>query len=907
MDMKRRTCIIFFFIVTFVAALFCAVPCSAAASGERTEDPHVLFLSSYSYAWESVPKQLAGITDTLDGKASMDYIFMDTKHFEYDDAKGAVYKAVAMHKEKEPIDYVIAGDDAALHFVVDYREKLFSGIPVVFEGINDEDFAKKAAKDPLITGIVETFPLEKTIKLARDIDTEAKQIVGITDSTVSGKGSTKQFLECRKDFPGLKFSTFDCSKMTKKEIGEKIGSYRSNTILLYLIMTNDSEGNTYSNTEAVEYLEKYAKVPLYKADEVGIGSGIMGGVVISYHDMAAQAAKIVLELSRGEDISKYKVTTTGSFCLFDKEVMDRYKVSNKAVSLAYGGNVKFINEQKTYFQKHRSAIIPLATVILVLIAAVIFGIVYIRGRKKLMTQISDKDAMLNNVLDNMPGGVMILRQAKDPHEKVETLYFSQGIPKLSGHTEEEYRALVDDDLLNIGIDEEDIAEFQRALAVDVPKKKTVTMRFHQRHKNGSLIWVSMSAKWSHDDRDGGRVYYAFFLDVTQQEKMQAAENEVIAARASSEAKSEFLSRMSHDIRTPLNAIIGFESLALGEDDMPPAVREYLEKIDVSGRYLLGLVNDVLDMEKIESGKLEIHEESTDRLKMLNSIADVFGHQAAEKGIKLTADFSSLGEQWVIMDSLRTRQVYANLLSNAVKFSAFGSEIKWTVADTPAGDGKVMTISAVSDQGCGMSEEFMERMFMPFEQNSPTDAATGTGLGLPIVKNLIAMMGGTIGVESRPGKGTKFTVTLERKIGVPRAESKDSRDFSGAFKGCRVLLCEDNDINADITKRLLTKADCEMDRAENGRTGVDKFAASEPGYYDAVLMDVRMPVMDGLETASAMRALDRPDTKGIPIIALSANAFDEDVRKSLAAGMNAHLAKPIDPQELYETLMKFIGR
>lgn len=260
-----------------------------------------------------------------------------------------------------------------------------------------------------------------------------------------------------------------------------------------------------------------------------------------------------------------------------------------------------------------------------------------------------------------------------------------------------------------------------------------------------------------------------------------------------------------------------------------------------------------------------------------------------------------------MDSLRTRQVYANLLSNAVKFSAFGSEIKWTVADTPAGDGKVMTISTVSDQGCGMSEEFMERMFMPFEQSSPTYVATGTGLGLPIVKNLIAMMGGTIGVESRPGKGTKFTVTLERKIGVPRAESKDSRNFSGAFKGCRVLLCEDNDINADITKRLLTKADCEMDRAENGRTGVDKFAALEPGYYDAVLMDVRMPVMDGLETASAMRALDRPDAKGIPIIALSANAFDEDVRKSLAAGMNAHLAKPIDPQELYETLMKFIGR
>lgn len=907
MGIKRLASIIFIFIVAFGTAFFCAAPCSAAASGKITKDPHVLFLSSYSYAWESVPKQLSGITDTLDGQASMDYIFMDTKHFEYDDVKAAVYRSVVMHKEKEAFDYVIVGDDAALQFAVDYRDKLFSDIPIVFEGINNEDFAKKAAKDPLITGIVETFPLEKTIELARDIDTDADKVIGITDDTISGKGSTKQFLDCRKDFPGLKFSTFDCSKMTKKEIGKKIATYRLNTIIIYLMMSTDAEGNTYSNTEAVKYLESKAELPLYKADEIGVGSGVMGGVVISYHDMAAKAAQIVLKLSHGEDISQYKVTSAGSYCLFDKEIMDRYGVSKKTVSSAYGGKVKYINERKTYFQKHRSAIIPLAAVILLLLAAVIFGIIYIRGRKKLVAQVSEKDAMLNNVLDNMPGGVMMLRQPKDLQAKVETLYFSQGIPKLSGHTEEEYRALVDKDLLNIGISEEDIAEFRRVLAVDVPKKETVMMRFHQRHKNGSLIWVSMSARWSHDDRDGGRVYYAVFVDVTQQEKMQLAENEAIAARASSEAKSEFLSRMSHDIRTPLNAILGFGSLALGEHDVAPAVRDYLEKIDVSGRYLLGLVNDVLDMEKIESGKLEIHEESTDRMKMLKRIADVFESQASAKGIKFTTDFSSLDEQWIIMDPLRTRQIYANLLSNAVKFSAFGTEIKWTVADTPVGDGKVMTISTVSDQGCGMSEEFMERMFMPFEQSSPTDAATGTGLGLPIVKSLVAMMDGTIGVESGLGKGTKFTVTFERKVGAPQAEDKDSRDFSGAFKGCRVLLCEDNDVNADITERLLTKVDCEMDRAENGEIGVGKFAASEAGYYDAILMDVRMPVMDGLETAAAMRALDRPDAKGVPIIALSANAFDEDVKKSLAAGMNAHLAKPIDPQELYETLTKFIGR
>lgn len=247
-----------------------------------SENPHVLFLSSYSYEWESVPRQLDGIEEELNGYATVEYVFMDTKRHNYDSVKHTVFLDIEQRAETESFDYVIVGDDAALTFALEYKKELFQDIPIIFEGINDEEFAVTATKDPMVTGIVEAFPLAETITLASEIQPEATRVVGISDSTQSGQGSSEQFLDSQKDFPQLKFEVLNCSSMTCEEIGQTVEGYGGDTILLFLMMTSDSEGNTYSNTEAVEYITRHAVTPVFKADELGIGQGIVGGVVVSY-------------------------------------------------------------------------------------------------------------------------------------------------------------------------------------------------------------------------------------------------------------------------------------------------------------------------------------------------------------------------------------------------------------------------------------------------------------------------------------------------------------------------------------------------------------------------------------------------------------------------------------------------
>lgn len=839
-------------ILISMTILLCSSPCFAANDTDVSNNPHVLFLSSYSYEWDSIPKQLSGITDTLSGKANIDYAFMDTKRIPYNVAKQDVYKHISYMNEHEQFDYVIADDDAALEFVLEYRNKLFKDVPIVFEGINSESLAKKATQDSLITGIVESFPLKQTIDIATELQPEATNIVAISDDTISGNGSTAQFMDCKSNFKALNFSTINCSTMTSNELKKKVASYGDDTILLFLMLTSDADGNNYTTTEGIKFITSNANVPVYKADELGIGEGILGGNVISYHDMAASAAKIVLKLSRGGNIAGYPVQRVSNYYCFDKKVMDKYNITKNDIVNAYSGNVKYVNDTKSIFQTHKSVILPMGIIILLLFALVLFGLIYLNAKKKYVEQLSEKDTMLNNVLDNMPGGIMIFRASGNPREYVKTIYFSQGIPKLAGYTYEEYSDLIKRSIFDCGLDAEDIAEFKRTIATDVTKNGPVHMRFHQKHKNGSLLWISMSAEWAYDESNDSSIYYAVFLDITQQEKAIEAENAALEARTSSEAKRDFLSRMSHDIRTPLNAVLGFTSLALNESDIPPGVADYLNKIDSSGKYLIELINDVLDMAKIESGKLQINEESTDVLALLNTLADAFTIQAAEKGVTLKTDFSKATTRWIMLDPLRTKQIYANLLSNAIKFSESDTQIDLIVANEQNDDGSIHVTTTVKDQGCGMSQDFMDRMFMPFEQNAPSDAGTGTGLGLSIVHSLVDMMNGEIHVESAPGEGSTFILEFDRRLSKPPVNTQAADHNPVDLKGVHVLLCEDNDINALITEKILEMIDCTIDRAENGQVGLEMFNKASYGMYDAIIMDINMPVMNGITAAKAIR-------------------------------------------------------
>ncbi|MBR1391794.1 MAG: response regulator [Lachnospiraceae bacterium] len=548
------------------------------------------------------------------------------------------------------------------------------------------------------------------------------------------------------------------------------------------------------------------------------------------------------------------------------------------------------------------------------------------------------------------------------------------------------------------------------------------------------------------DREA-KYYILLKSDITEVIREQANRNELLAnaldeAERANVAKTAFLSSMSHEIRTPMNAIIGLDEIALQEPEMPPKIREYLEKIGGSARHLLNLINDILDMSRIESGRMTIRKEEFDFSQMLEQINTMIGGQCRDKGLNYDCRIKNSIDEYFIGDDMKLKQVIINILGNAVKFTPEGGTVTFTVEQMARFDGKATLRFEMRDTGIGMDKAYLPKLFDAFSQEDEGKANKygSTGLGMAITKNIVDMMNGNITVDSEKGKGTTFTVTVTLKssdrengikddidvhnlkvlvidddpvdcehakialeeIGITpdlcmsgkealehievkaarheaynlilvdwkmpeqdgvavtreirkivgaesavvvltaynwediESEAKEagvdhfmakplfSANVLSAYKtasenrralqeeprranlaGRRILLAEDIDINAQIMGMLLGTKQMEADRAENGQIAVDKFQVSEIGYYDAILMDVRMPVLDGLGATSAIRRLDRPDAKEIPIIAMTANAFDEDVQRSLQAGMNAHLSKPVEPEHLFETLETLI--
>ena len=561
----------------------------------------------------------------------------------------------------------------------------------------------------------------------------------------------------------------------------------------------------------------------------------------------------------------------------------------------------------------------------------------------------------------------------------------------------------------------------------------------------------MAAIRQADQRDAQtiRTISAGFTDVDSDTRKALQQKEFLrdalnSAESASKAKTAFLSNMSHEIRTPMNAIIGLNNIALNDPETPEKVRDYLKKIGASAEHLLNLINDILDMSRIESGRLTLKHEEFSFDKLLETINTIFNGQCQEKGLEYHCHINGKVDKYYIGDNMKLRQVLINILGNAVKFTPVGGKVELTVERMAQFDGKSTLKFIIADNGIGISEAFLPHLFDAFSQenSSATNKYGSSGLGMARTKSIIEMMNGSIQAESTKGEGTTFTlfvtlsnsdrqeadnddaelygnmavllvdddpvsrehaVLLLEKAGIavelvesgveaiervqlrqarqepynliivdlqmpemdgvetsrrlrsiagndsvililtsyswddvadkaveagidgfvakPFAASTVLEEFRSAVKrrnitvgkrkakaelpGRRVLLAEDMAINAEIMTMVLKMRKLEIDLAENGKIAVDKFSSQPAGYYDAILMDMRMPVMDGLEASQAIRAMDRPDAKTIPIIALTANAFDEDVQKSLQAGLNAHLSKPVEPKALFETLENLI--
>ena len=393
----------------------------------------------------------------------------------------------------------------------------------------------------------------------------------------------------------------------------------------------------------------------------------------------------------------------------------------------------------------------------------------------------------------------------------------------------------------------------------------------------------------------------------------AAEDALKVAESASKAKSTFLSNMSHDIRTPMNAIIGFATLALDDIRDGKKVQDYLSKILSSSKHLLGLINDILDMSRIESGKVVLEEQETDLVTTLQELQSIMEGQAKERKLKLHVDYSNLRDRHVYCDKTRLNQVMFNLLANAVKFNSEGGSIWLTMSQlepTCEVEDRAIYEIRVKDTGIGIDKAFIKHIFEPFERErtSTVSKIQGTGLGMAITKNIVDMMGGTIEVESQKGVGTEFIIRLELRLqaeaGVANEEGTKQHGHAegvAEFAGKRLLLAEDNELNREIACMLLSKYGFVIDTAENGQEAVDLVAASAPNYYDLVLMDIQMPVMDGHEATRRIRNLEDKELAKVPVVAMTANAFDEDRKAAKECGMNGFISKPIHMQEVVQAL------
>ncbi|MDD3336215.1 MAG: ATP-binding protein [Eubacteriales bacterium] len=398
------------------------------------------------------------------------------------------------------------------------------------------------------------------------------------------------------------------------------------------------------------------------------------------------------------------------------------------------------------------------------------------------------------------------------------------------------------------------------------------------------------------------------LELRQKQESAQLESALCEAKKANAAKSDFLSRMSHDMRTPMNGIIGMLHLSENETDLS-ILRENMSNMRFSADLLLSLINDTLDMSRIEAGRMTLNNVVFNTDEMVRGMVASLTPTMDKKHIQFSLKTVGVELLPIRADRIRLTQVFSNLLSNAVKFTRDGGHVELIVECMKRDEKYITDKITVRDDGVGMTPDFLAHMFEPFaqEHNELSDLYAGTGLGLPIVKRIVELMGGHIEVKSELNAGTEISVWLTfERVKAKDTIVKNDRQCTASLSGRRILLCEDQHLNRIIVVKLLENAGCTVDCAEDGRQGIDQFCKSSPGYYDAILMDIMMPNMDGLEATRTIRTLERPDAQAVPIIAMSANTFEEDRQNSKNAGMNEHLSKPVEPDKLFATLEKLIG-
>ena len=518
---------------------------------------------------------------------------------------------------------------------------------------------------------------------------------------------------------------------------------------------------------------------------------------------------------------------------------------------------------------------------------------------------------IKQMAGRMPGGFLLYRADR----KGSILYANDIVFDIFGcDTLEEFKELTGYTFRGMVYpDDYSIVQDSIALQVEASAKNLDFVEYRIQRKDGSIRWVDDYGRLVHTT-DQGDVYYVLIRDITEQrierEEKLRMEMDLEKERHVSELKAAFLFNISHDIRTPMNAIMGFTALAKRHIEDKERLLDYLDKVDDSNRHLLELIDDLLEMSRLDYGCVEIKAEPCSLQSHLESMLGMFHAQMEEKQIALETEID-LPEEEVLVDVLRFRRVMGNLVGNAVKFTLPHGTVKISARQKRVSDsGYARYEFKVSDNGVGMSEEFMRHMYEAFEreETSTKTGCIGTGLGLTITKKLLDIMGGSISVESQKGKGSTFTVEIPLKLAGYVKHARRVRKEDAVVKATgkyRILLVEDIDVNRMLAETILAEAGFEVESVPDGCDALEAIQDHPLWHYDLVLMDIQMPVMNGYEATRSIRAMGREDTDKIPIIALSANAREKDKKMSLESGMNSHVAKPFDIAHLISTINEYI--
>ena len=536
---------------------------------------------------------------------------------------------------------------------------------------------------------------------------------------------------------------------------------------------------------------------------------------------------------------------------------------------------------------------------------------------------AERDCM---IMDSIMGGISVLKMSESGRLSVE--YFNSYVFQMLGYDTEgnpqraedavgtPFESLFADALSFVHPDDK---VYVRDVFLANRNAKTFSLKPYRMFGNGNRCYWMLERVRTGASVNGERIFYAAFHDVTEQVSLQETvtgklelEKQLRSkADAANVAKSEFLSRMSHDIRTPLNGIIGMTYL-MEKMELPAEARENLSKIETSSKFLLGLVNDILDMSKMESQTIELHPEPYPFEEFCAYLDAVVRPLCREKEQKFVLDVDPLQDYTPLVDITHLNRIYFNLLSNAVKYTPENGTITLKIREKLLPHDKIQFTLQVRDNGIGMSNEFQSHLFEPFVQEAREDVYEmhGSGLGLTIVKKTVEAMGGKISVRSEKGKGTEFTVVLispcVRRVALREELKAVNADANDYLSGRHLLICEDHPLNQEIARAMLEGFDALVTVSGDGEEGIRAFVNSPVGYFDGILMDIHMPVMDGYESARRIRSLQRADAKKVPIIAMTADAFADDIQRCLEAGMNAHIAKPIDPELLFDTICRAVA-